>query len=255
MPRKSIVVLLLLAGLLLLNCNLVTLRSGATPEPSPTLAPATDTVQPSVTPASTQAYVEPSPTPAPEEPTAEPSPTEARLFTQPFEGWPEEYQVIQLPAELQAMTLVGKASVVPLPTDKGAYTDQIYSLVQDEGYLGPFDFDKLAGFEDQSTFAAVPARFVPEQPDYAGQGVMVGLVYDQNAFYGTDRLAVYEVYFFDKKAEVRDRNGNVVKTLTSGRDYFWTESESNPEPLTFFVKNGCWLCWNAGGRTGCLICF
>jgi hypothetical protein len=253
LSRKSIVVPLLLVGLLLLSCNLVTINIDTQDQATATTAPPADTVEPSVTPVPTEVYVEPAPTRKPAKPTL--TPTEARLFAAPFEGWPEEYKVIQLPPELQAMTLVGKASVVPLPTDKRTYTDQIYSLVQDEGYLGPFDFERLANFEDQSTFAAVPARFIPEFPDFTDHGVMVGLVYDQNAFYGINRLEVYEVYFFDKKAEVRDRNGKVVKTLISGRDYFWTESKSNPEPLAFFVKNGCWLCWNAGGRTGCLICF
>jgi hypothetical protein len=252
MPRKSIVLLLLLVGLLMLSCNLVRVTIDTQVEAT-VITVVVDTIEPSVTPEPTAVYVEPSSTPVPATPV--PTSTEARLFLNPFDGWPDEYQVIQLPAELQAMTLVGKASVVPLPTDKSTYTDQIYSVVQDEGYLGPFDFERLAGFEDQSTFAAVPARFVPEFPDFIEQGVLVGLVYDQNAFYGTNRQAVYEVYFFDMKAEVRDRNGNVVSTLVNGRNYFWAESGSNPEALTFFVKNGCWLCWNAGGRTGCLICF
>ena len=45
-------------------------------------------------------------------------------------------------------------------------------------------------------------------------GLVVGLVYDQNAFYGRTRQAVYQVVFFDKKAEVRDNaTGGVVKSF------------------------------------------
>ena len=174
----------------------------------------------------------------------------------PFKGWPPEYQVIKVPPGLQKKLNAGTARIVPLPQDKTTDKTLVARAVLDRTLLNPFNLDRLASFKDVSSFVAVPARNIPEKPDFRSQGLVVGLVYDQNAFYGRTRQTVYQVVFFDKKAEVRDNaTGGVVKTFEVDKDYFWVESESNPEALTFFIKNGCWLCWNAGGRTGCLICF
>jgi hypothetical protein len=175
--------------------------------------------------------------------------------TLPFQGFPEEYQAIKIPPELLEMVNAGKAEVLQLPPEKTIQKEELYRLVQDDGYLEPYNFDRLAEYADEKRFTAVPERSSPQYADWVDKGVKVGLVYDTASFYAKSEKPVFEVYLYDKKAELRDQFGMTVAVLEAGKDFFWTESSFTPEVLTFFIKNGCWLCWNAGGRCGCLICF
>lgn len=220
MVSKKLLINLLVAGIILVSCA----------------------------PQATQA-----PTQAPEQP--QPVGQEPAAQSSPFKGFPDEYQGINIPPNLLEMIQAGKAEVVQLPTDITVQKDELFRLVNDPAYLEPYNFDRLADFADDHRFTAVPWRKNPDKADWVDQGVKVGLVYDANYFYAKLDKPVFEVWLYDNRAELRDMSGQPVAVLEKDKGYFWTESPVKPDILTFFIKNGCWLCWNAGGRCGCLICF
>lgn len=231
MMSRKLLFNLLLAGIILVSC-----------------APQGSTYQVATQPAAPQ--------PGEQQPAApQPEVQQPAEQSSPFKGFPDEYQDIKIPPNLLEMILAGKAEVVQLPGDITVQKDEIFQLVNNPAYLEPYNFNRLADFADDHRFTAVPWRTNPDFADWVDKGVRVGLVYDANYFYAKSDKPVFEVWLYDNRAELRDMSGAPVAVLEKDKGYFWTESPPDPEILTFFIKNGCWLCWNAGGRCGCLICF
>jgi len=176
-----------------------------------------------------------------------------------FQSFPEVYQAVEPPVYLLDKMSVGEADVIPFPPveQQPILADQVLQLqVNPTKYdISTFKIERTVTYTTDYTYVAIPIAY---EPDYNfSAGVMVGLLEDMNGAYA-GYPGSFEVWFFEDSISLYDSNGNVVYSATAGEpgsNFFWQPQDTYiAEPLPFFVKNGCWLCWSLDGRCGCLVC-
>lgn len=176
---------------------------------------------------------------------------------QPFS---EVYQVAKPPVYLVEKMALEEAAVVPPPPveNQPVLADQIIQMQVNPAKfdLSMFRFDRTVTFTTNYTYIAVPIAYEPVY-DFSA-GVMAGLIGDVNgAYIGSPNS--FEVWFYENRVSLYDSNGNEVYVAYAGEPgstFFWEQQPDIyvAEPLPYFVRNGCWLCWSLDGRCGCLVC-
>jgi len=209
--------------------------------------------------AGTLLFISCAPAPLSEEnepPITEPPITEAPITQAPFiekdyfDGFPNEYRDMRLPQEIIEILDAG-GRVVPLPPDPFSLQVELESAAQSFGYdLTRYDLNRVVTFTSDDGYDYIS---VPSNSGFAKDGC-AGLILDRNGAYRGE-YDMYEVWFYEDRAVLRNPNGNEVILYREEGMFFPTQEGAPGEiPLVVFVHNGCWLCGCLLGRCGCVFC-
>jgi hypothetical protein len=172
-----------------------------------------------------------------------------------FNSFPKTFESVLIPTDLVAKLDAGTASVVALP--KPDLRETLIKDIQASANTSKVDlanvnFTAVAFFPDRG-YSAVPIMRLPEKFNF-DEGVKVGLVNDPQGRF-TKNPGVFTVMFYRDQATLLDGNGRKMDTF-AGDHFKWINQEKPvEEPVAFFIKGSCWLCWSLDGRCGCLFCF
>lgn len=195
------------------------------------------------------------PSRAPVYPTEAPALTEAPAETEEpitpdyFAGFPDEYRTINLPGRIIDVLNAG-GQIVSLPSDPSTLQAELESVAQALGYdLTRYDLNRIVTFTSDAGYNYIA---VPANPEFASSGC-TGLIFDSRGAYLGDS-DIYEIWFNENTAILRDPNGQEVSLSSGNGDYLPGSPGTGEIPLVVFVHNGCWLCGCIFHKCGCIIC-